>query len=59
MDKIRLLNNFEKAEENSRKSKHMKMNTTTSEFKEIDSVLNGQKIFIKEILKTLWIIEYF
>ncbi|CAI6356417.1 unnamed protein product [Macrosiphum euphorbiae] len=41
MDMVRLLENLEKDEEKSRKSKRMRMNATTSEFREVASVFNG------------------
>jgi len=41
MDMVRLLENFEKDQEKSRKSKRMRMNATTSEFRDVASVLNG------------------
>jgi len=41
MDMVQAVNNFENDEEKSRKSKRMRMNAITSEFKKVASVFNG------------------
>ncbi|KAL4147912.1 hypothetical protein QTP88_002239 [Uroleucon formosanum] len=54
MDMVRIVNNYEKAEEKSRKSKRMRMNATTSEFKEVASVFNGLcKNFFKKNIENI------
>jgi len=57
MDMVQVVNKFEKDEEKSRKSKRMRMNATTSEFKEVASVFNGLcKNFFKKNIEN--IIDY-
>lgn len=41
MNMVQAVDNFEKEEEKSRKSKRMRMNATTSEFKEVASEFSG------------------